>query len=191
MLERLLLSSPWLAMALGAIILATDYYTSIYQTHFYQAGVRGYLEYQDLYKLTLEIDAVIARRRIISGRFAASVGVLVACIVTVWWLCLQQSNRPEVFLFLIGGFVLDEAAEIIRQYRHIMVWREVLKRGGLDGKLSYTRRLTYMQTVYDRYGFVLLYAFLFLVTGSWFIFGGAFACFATSRHFRDWVVVKA
>ncbi len=48
-----------------------------------------------------------------------------------------------------------------------------------------------MQTVYDRYGFVLLYVFLFLVTSSWFVLGGAFACFATSRHFRDWVIVKA
>jgi hypothetical protein len=191
MLERLLLTSPWLAMALGAIVFALDYYTSIYQTYFYQAGVKGYLDYEGLYKLTPEVEGVINRRRIISVRFAASVGVLMACTLAVWWLCLIQSNRPEVFLFLIGGFVLDEAAEIIRQYRHIMVWREARKTGGLEGKLSYTRRLAHMQTVYDRYGFVLLYVLLFLVTGSWFVLGGAFACFATSRHFRDWVVVKA
>jgi hypothetical protein len=178
-------------MLSGAIFFAADYYTRIYQTYLYQASAKDYIEYQDLYKLTPEFDAVIARRRIIGGRFAASMGVLMACILAVWWLCLQQSDRPEVFLFLIGGFVLDEAAEIIRQYRQIMIFREVRKTGGLTGKLSYTRRLAHMQTVYDRYGFVLLYAFLFLVTGSWFVLGGAFACFATSRHFRDWVIVKA
>ena len=153
--------------------------------------MKGYLEYQDLYQLTPKFDAVITRRRIISGRFAASVGVLMVCILVVWCLCLQQSDHSEVFLFLIGAFVLDEAAEIIRQYRQIMIFREVRQTGGLTGKLSYTRRLTLMQTVYDRYGFVLLYAFLFLVTSSWFILGGVFTCFAKSRHFRDWVSVKA
>jgi hypothetical protein len=191
MLERLLLASPEPALALGALIFAAEYFTAIYQAHVYQTGVKGFIEYEGLYQLTPEFAAVINRRRIISGRFALRLGVLLMCIVAVWWLCLQQSNRPEVFLFLMGGFVLDEAAEIIRQYRHGMIWREVRKSGGLDGKVIYTRRLAYMQTVYDRYGFVLLYGFLFLVTGSWFLLGGAFACFATSRHFRDWVIVKA
>ncbi len=136
MIERILLGNPWLAVALGVLVFAVDYYTAIYQTYFYQAGMQAFVEYQDLYKLTAEVDGVVTRRRSISGRLAAIVSVLAASILGLWWLCLRQFDRPDVFLFLIGGFVLDEAAEIIRQYRQIMVFREVQKQGGLTGKIE-------------------------------------------------------
>jgi hypothetical protein len=191
MLERLLLNSPWIAIGLAVLVFAANHYTAWYEAYLYQTSLKGFVEYQGAYKLTPELEALIARRRIISGRFAAWVAVLIGCTLAVWWLCLRQYDRPDVFLFLMGGFVLDEGAEVIRQYRAIMIMREARRRGGLQGKVSYTRQLTYMQTVYDRYGLVLLYFFLFLVTGSWFLFGGAVACLATSRHFRDWVVIKA
>lgn len=190
MLERLVLTSPWIAVGLAVLVYAANHYTALYEAYLYQTSLKSVIEYQGAYQLPPEVAARLARRRIISGRFVALVGALIACTLAVWWLSVRQYDRPDVFLFMLGGFVLDEGAEVVRQYRAIMIMREVRRRGGLQGRITYTRQLTYMQTVYDRYGLVLLYFFLFLVTGSWFVFGGAVACFATSRHFRDWVVIK-
>ena len=50
------------------------YYTAVYQTYFYQAGVKDYIEYRDLYKLIPGAGGPIGVRRILTaetytGRF--------------------------------------------------------------------------------------------------------------------------
>ncbi len=191
MLERLLLNSPWLAIVLGVIVFAADHYLAIYEAHLYHSGVKDFVVYDGLYHLTPEYQGVLTRRRLISGRWLATVGVLAVGVYAAWWGLTQQSDRSDVFLLLLGGLLLSELAEISREYRQIMFFREVRRRGGLQGRILLTRQLGVMRHVFDLYAFVMLYLLLFLLTGSWFLLGGTFACFVSSRRLRDWAVIKA
>ncbi len=191
MLERLLLDSPWLSMVLGVSVFALEHYMAVFEAYLYQSGLKDYVVYDGLYRLTPEYQAVIARRRVISGRLLAILSVLAAGIYVAWWGLTQQLDRPDVFLLLVGGLLLNELAEISRQYRQIMFFREVRRRGGLQGRSQLTRQLGVMRHVFDLYAFVMLYLVLFMLTGSWFLLGGAVACFVSSRRLRDWAVIKA
>ena len=178
-------------MVLGVIVFAAEHYTAIYEAHLYHTAVKDFIVYDGLYRLTPEYQAVLTRRRWISGRWLATWGVLAAGVYVAWWGLTQQLDRPDVFLLLMGGLLLNELAEISRQYRQIMFFREVRRRGGLHGHISLTRQLGVMRHVFDLYAFVMLYLVLFLLTGSWFLLGGAVACFVSSRRLRDWAVIKA
>jgi uncharacterized membrane protein (UPF0182 family) len=190
-LERLLVNNPGLAVVLGVSIFVIEHYLSIYEVYLYHAGAKDFVVYNGVYRLTSEAEAVVQRRRIIGVKFAVTLAILVAGILAAWWISVQQFERPDVFLILMGGLVLVQAAEIIREYRQIMFFREARQHGGLTGRVEYSRRLVLMQWVFDMYGFVILYAVLFLISSSWFILGGALACFVNSRRLRDWTVIKA
>ena len=71
MIEPDLLGNPWVAIVLGVLAYAADHYTAIYEAHLYHAGVKTWLIYDGLYKLTPEYQAVITRQRIVSGRLLA------------------------------------------------------------------------------------------------------------------------
>lgn len=178
-------------MVFGVGVFALEHYMAVFEAYLYQSGLKDYVVYDGLYRLTPEYQAVIARRRVISGRLLAILSVLAAGIYVAWWGLTQQLDRPDVFLLLMGGLLLNELAEISRQYRQIMFFREVRRRGGLQGRSQLTRQLGVMRHVFDLYAFVMLYLVLFMLTGSWFLLGGAVACFVSSRRLRDWAVIKA
>jgi hypothetical protein len=190
MIEPDLLGNPWVAIVLGVLAYAADHYTAIYEAHLYHAGVKTWLIYDGLYKLTPEYQAVITRQRIVSGRLLAILLMLAVGIYAAWWVLTQQLGRPDVFLLLMGGLILARVAEVSRQYRQIMFFREIRQRGGVQGRLILTRQLGLMRTVFDLYAFVMLYFLLFLLTGSWFLLGGALVCFVNSRQLRGWIAIK-
>lgn len=190
MLERLLLTQPAAAAALAVAALALDYYTTVYEAWLYQAGAKDFVVYEGLYRLNTDVEAIFVRRRLIPMRWAVTLLVLALGVAAVWWLLIRQSDRADVFLILMGGLILTPLSDALTQYRRIMFFREVRRRGGLSGRVIYTRRAALMQRVYEQYGFVLLYGLLFLLAGSWFFFGGAVACFVNSRRLRDWTIVK-
>ena len=191
MLERLLLQSPWVAVVVAALAFAAEQYATIYESHLYHLSVEASLTYEGLYRLSPQQQAILARQRLISGRLLAILAVLIVGVYSAWWALTQQIDRPDVFLLLMGGLVLSELAELSWSYRQIMFFREVRRRGGLQGQIKLTRQLSVMSRVFDQYAFVMLYLVLFLLTGSWMLLGGAVACFVSSRRLRDWAVIKA
>jgi len=190
MIERLLLAQPAVAAALAVAALALDYYTAVYEAWLYHASAKDFVVYEGLYRLNADVEAIFVRRRLITGRWAVTLVVLALGVVAVWWLLLRQADRADVFLILMGGLTLTPLSDALTQYRRIMFFREVRRRGGLSGRVVYTRRAALMQRVYEQYGFVMLYGLLFLLAGSWFFLGGAAACFVNSRRLRDWTIIK-
>lgn len=185
-----LITTPWPAIILGVLAIAADQLTTLYEVYLYHTVMSGLLEYVDRYRLTPQVQAALTQHRWISGRMIVTWGLLALGIGAVWWICIQQIDRPDVFVLLMGGLVLAPTADTLRQYQQIMVFREVQRRGGLQGHATFTRQLSFMQAVYGLYSFVILYLLLFVFTGSWFVLGGALATFVNSRRLRDWVVIK-
>jgi len=190
MLEAFALNQPVVVIILAVLALALDYYTTRYETKFYHSAMKDHVVYEGLYRINPDVAAVPSRRRWMSGRFALTLAVLAIGVGAMWWLLVRQAGRPDVFLILVGGLVLTPLTDALTQYRHIMTFREVRRRGGLSGRVIYTRRAALMQRVYEQYAFVMLYGLLFILIGSWFFLGGAAACFVNSRRLRDWTIVK-
>jgi len=190
MSTTLLIATPWLAIGLGVIAVAVDHLTALYEAYLYHTVMKGSIDYVERYRLTPEVQTALTQRRWFGPRLLVICVVLALAIGAAWWVCVQQLARPDVFVLLMGGLVLAPTADTLRQYQQIMVFREVRRRGGLQGRVTVARQLSFMQTVYSLYSYVIVYLVLFVFTGSWFVLGGALATFVNSRRLRDWVVIK-
>jgi hypothetical protein len=189
LIENLLISNVWFAVTLGALVFAAGYGLALYEVYLYHAGAKNLLVFEGRYDLEPDLLARIARRRWVNVRLAAAVVILSTAIFAVWQVCIEQYHRPDVFLFLIGGLVLLEAAADLRRFRNIVLFQQARRADGLQGKIEYSKRLSYTLPYVETLSFAALYALIFLVSSSWFFLGGAITCIVAGRRLRDWVVV--
>jgi hypothetical protein len=112
-------------------------------------------------------------------------------MIWVGWIGLmRQLNRPDIFLFMLGGLVLYLLADGLIEFRRVMLFRSAQRGEGIRGQVIFSKRQVWMQNILELYGFVILYLLIFLMGGGWFFLGGAVTCFISSRRQRDWVLVK-
>jgi len=186
LIENLLITNVWFAIALGALVFAAGYGLALYEIYLYHAGAKNILVFEGRYDLEPALLARLARRRWVNVRLVAAVVILSAAIFAVW---REQYNRPDVFSFLIGGLVLLEAAADLRRFRNIVLFQQARRADGLQGKIEYSKRLSYTLPYVETLSFAALYALIFLVSSSWFFLGGAITCIVAGRRLRDWVMV--
>ena len=189
MLERLFLSSPWVAAALTIITYALHYYLSIYETRLYLTGVDWFVIYEGFYDPPPGYEEVVARRRPISKRLIWVSLVLVVATVAVWWVSLLQLQRPEIVMVFMGGWLLLMGMLIIRDLSRIALFRYMRSTGGAKGTLRYSERLSYLTGAVDYQAYAAFYLILFFVAGDPFFLGGAFMCFVAGRRRRDWGLI--
>ncbi len=189
MLERLFMSSPWVAAALAVIAYALHYYLSIYETRLYLEGASRVVTYEGMYEPPPGYEAIVMRRRPISWRVIWVSLSLVVATAALWWAALRQLQRPEIVSVLMGGWVLMVGTFILRDLSRIALFRYLRSTGGAKGALNYSERLTYLTGAVDFQVYAAFYLFLFFVVGDLLFLGGAFMCFVTGRRRRDWGLI--
>lgn len=185
MIERLFLSSPWIAVVLNVLAYVVHYYLAIYEAKLYHATASRVVTYEGLYDASLGMRSPIGWRLI---WVTLTLGVFTAIL---WWATVQQLQRPDALTFLMGGWVLLLSMLIIRDLRHITLFRYWRSAGGSKGRLTLSERLSIITSATDYQVHSAFFLFLLLVTGDLFFLGGAFTCFAIGRHRRDGGVVMA
>lgn len=170
------------------------YYLANLEAYLYHHGVKRKLNFQDRYQIPKEVlDAGSAqawvRWRVKNWTFWGALLVLAIGIPSVWQVTLNY-NRTDVFLILVGGLILAEFAELVGNLRNILWFRRIRETGAVKGQAEFSKKATLSLVYGDQYSFAALYFFLFLVTSSWFLLGGALTCAISGRRGRDWVVVK-
>ena len=106
--------------------------------------------------------------------------VSLAIISVFWMLSRVHPEAGGLFSFLMGGLLLREAAVHVRHFRNLALFLSVLRRPeSIQGSVQYSRSLILGQSAVELFAFSGLFLGLFLVTGSWFLMGGAFACAST------------
>ncbi len=189
MLERLFLSSPWVAAVLTVITYALHYYLSIYETRLYLEAASRFVTYEGFYELPPGYEEIVTKRRLMSKRLIwVSLALLVATIA-VWLVSLFELQRPEIVTVFMGGWLLLMGMLIIRDLGHIALFRYLRSTGGAKGTLRYSERLSYLTGAVDYQAYAAFYLILFLVAGDLFFLGGAFMCFVAGRRRRDWGLV--
>jgi hypothetical protein len=183
MFERLFLSSPWIAAGLNVLAYVVHYYLVIYEAQLYHAAASRVMVYEGWYETSP------GRQRPISWRLIWMILTLGAFTALLWWVMVQQVQRPDALMFLMGGWLLLIGMLIIRDLRQITLFRYWRSAGGSKGNLRLSERSTIVTSSTDYQVFAALLLFLLLVTGDLFFLGGAFTCFAVGRHRRDGGIV--
>jgi hypothetical protein len=109
----------------------------------------------------------------------------------LWWVMVQQLQRPDALIFLMGGWLLLLGMLIIRDLRQITLFRYWRSAGGSRGHVTLSERSTIVTSSTDYQVCAAFFLFLLLVTGNLFFLGGAFTCFAVGRHRRDGGIIMA
>ena len=81
---------------------------------------------------------------------------------------MRQLNRPDIFLFMLGGLVLYLLADGLIEFRRVMLFRSAQRGEGIRGQVIFSQRQVWMQNILELNGFVVLYLFIFLIGGGWF-----------------------
>ena len=188
MIERLFLSSPWIAAALNVIAYLCHYYLFNRETQLYHSAASKVVTYEGLYE-PLPNPKVIKKQRVPYWRLVVTVLSLGGFTLIVWWMALQQLQRPEVLTFLMGAWLLLMSMHILRDLRQLTLFRYWRSAGGNKGRLALSERLYIITSSTDYQVYAGFCLFLLLVTGDFFFLGGAFICFVAGRHRRDGGIV--
>jgi hypothetical protein len=71
----------------------------------------------------------------------------------------------------------------VRHLRNLHMFRWVA-RHGLRGRLEYPRQLLLLASAQEVFSFAVLFAAIFMVTGSYFVLGGVFSCLLIASQHR-------
>lgn len=189
MTEKIFLNQVWFTILMGAILYITDAFLTYYASFLYHAGAKDHLSYEGIYDPP-EVYDKPPYQRLLSPIYVLKLGFLCLMILVSWMILVRQLNRSEIFLFILGGLYLNLLADILIEFRRVMLFRSAVRSEGIRGQVIYSQRQVWKQTILELYGYVVLYLLIFLVAGGWFFLGGVLTCFISSRRQRDWVLVK-
>jgi len=187
-IDILLTQSIWVPLAAALLLHGLDVWLSLRERALYHAGARNTIFFPEQYTLSRLYKPTATLSQFWEWRYALFLVGVVISVPLAYSLFVIQRNSGWVFVFLMGGLLLYEAAECIRLGRMVTLFRAVRERQGIEGYLSIPRWLTANLFVVDLYGFGLLYAVLYLASGSLFFLGGAAACFIRAHSLRDWAI---
>jgi hypothetical protein len=190
MIEAALLANPWYAAALVVAVYIFGYVVALYEARLYVAGVDEHILYRGGYALAREYADAWGRRRPASWRFLALLVLMAVAIPLVGQVALQRFSQPELFLAIVGGLVLVDAAESLEHLRNIALFRAVLGGDSVTGKIELDRRATLTMRYVEWYSLTAIFFLIAVIAGSWFCAGGALGCVVAAQRLRDWVIVR-
>ncbi len=179
MLERLFLSSPWIAAGLNVLAYVVHYFLARYEMQLYHDAASRVVTYEGAYETPPGASQPIGWRLIL---VTAALGVFT---VILWWVTIQELQRPDALIFLMGAWQLLLGMLIVRDLRQVTLFRYWRSTGGRRGHLTLSERSTIITSSTDYQVCAAFFLFLLLVTASLYFLGGAFTCFAVGRHRRD------
>jgi hypothetical protein len=190
MIEDLLINQVWIPIIFALILYMADHYMGIYEAYLYQQHAQFYLVYEGRYDRYRKLFDSGQPIWIPSISFVIVLIIVSLGIYASWYTMVNQVGRPELFLLILGGLILFQAAKCFVRFRNISFFRFAQNEGELKGKIWHSKRLTSTMLYQDFYGFTLIYLILFIIEGGWFTLGGILTCFIAARRHRDWAKVK-
>jgi len=146
--ETLLLSAPWLTVALWVAVYSADYLLTIASARSYQKGAADHYEFEGSLELNPRFVDDVDTMRWFSPRF---VRVLVLTTLIVAGICLiggpllapQNVTFRGFTLFILGLLFFPEFAVCARHAGNLALFRRANASTGVDGKVTYARWLSY------------------------------------------------
>jgi hypothetical protein len=177
MLDRVLIDNIGLTLVVWIALYVSDYYTTLSAARLYRAGADRFMVFEGSFELTPAFQHDVDHLRQLSPRFLMFLALSIAGIVAVWFLSVQFLRMSGFFAFMMGGLILREAVIHMRHVRNLALFHHA--NDHLKGRLEYSRWLLLRQSAVELLSFSALFLLIWLLVGSLFVLGGAFACMAT------------
>jgi hypothetical protein len=159
----------------------SDYYLTILCARLYRAQDK--ISFEGSFEITPIYQADVNALRRVSPRFIFFLVGSTAYVLLLRAMAGPGSGLIGLYQFLLGGMVLVEATVHVRHVRNWYLFSRTVRL--LMGRMEYPRGVILRNSALDIFLFSVLYASVFLVTGSLFVLGGAIGCCALSiNHFR-------
>lgn len=182
-MELWLARSPWIGIILWIILYISDYYLTLYSAR----GFRqiGHFRFEGGFELTPQYQKDIGELKPISRLHIILLILYSLIIFALWWVFVSYLALSWAYLIYLGMFILLEVAVHLRHLRNIFLIREIQKRGGAKGQISYQKWFSYRVSAFELYLYFGLFLVVAALTFSPFFLGGALVCFGTGfKHIR-------
>jgi hypothetical protein len=93
------------------------------------------------------------------------------------WLLNHSSPAPELWQLVLGALIGVQLAIHMRHLRNLILFRAINRADWVNGQIEYGRMGMLRASSWEGFAFSGFYLMLFAFTTSWFILGGAIACF--------------
>lgn len=180
-MEYWLATSPWPGVILWINLYFSDYYLTIYSAR----GFRESNHFQfEVFELTPQFQKEVAALKLVSRLHITLLVLYSLLIVFLWWFLQRLPFFPWTYLLYLGMFLLLEVAIHFRHFRNISLIRQI-KRGGIEGQISYRKWLSYRISALEFYTFSGFFLIVAILSYSPFFLGGAIMCLAMGfKHNR-------
>ena len=183
-MNTLLFDSLWPGLGIWVALYISDYSFTLTCARLYQSGVRKKIVFEGSFEITPYFQSDIDSLRVVSPRFLAAMVVACAYLGAIWWLAGISDAR--LYQFVLGAMILSELAIHVRHLRNLFLFRAILSTDAIQGRIEYARPCMLEMSAVELFAFAGLYAFLFLVTFSWFVLGGVLTCLSLGVKHRSW-----
>src|SRR5262249_47326574 len=131
--------------------------------------------FEGSYEITPFSQRDIDSLRLISPRFVFML-MLTLGALNFLWILNESSPAPELWQFVLGALIGPQLSVHIRHVRNLILLRSI-NTELIRGPIECSRALAPQASSWECFAFSVFFLILFVVARSWFIFGGAAACF--------------
>lgn len=183
MLHGLEVSDLLFGIVLWIIVYLCDYYLTLWGNQLYIRYGKNHIQFGGSYELNPIFQKDVDGFKMVSRRF-----VIFLLVYTAWlmlmWLGARLFKLPQGFQVGVGYLILMEIPVLENHIQNINLFRHMKNTDVVDGQITYTRWVT-MTFYVARFAYwAVIYAALFVITGSWFFVGGVLSSILISVRYR-------
>jgi hypothetical protein len=182
-LASYLFATPWPGLIVWSLFYISDYYMTLACARLYQGGVREKIAFEGSYEITPYFQRDIDGLRRVSLRFLGALAYTWVVLGLTWWFSLQST--AELYQALLGAMICVQLAVHVRHFRNLFLFRAITQSDAVRGQIRYSRVTVLQMSAVELFAFAGAFLCVFLVTHSWFVFGGAVSCAVTASKHRN------
>ncbi|MCJ7825511.1 MAG: hypothetical protein MUP44_11480 [Anaerolineales bacterium] len=141
-----------------------------------QSPLAGSITFEGSLELNPIFESEVEQTRRFGPRFRFMLIASSIYLALAWYFSNSVIGSDGLSSFAFGALFLLEAAVIIRHIQNDAIIRAANDGFSLQGTLHTPRPVSYRMSAAHFFGFASLFLILGILTRSWFIFGGSFAC---------------
>ena len=180
-MPNLFFEHAWPGMAVWGLLFISDYTFTIVCARLYRR--QSTIVFEGSYEITPFYQRDIDALRAVSPRFIFTF-LLVLGAVGFIWVLNEGSPIPELWQFILGALIGPQLFVHLRHIRNFVLFRSINRAEAVRGHIEYGRRVMLRASSSECFAFSGFFLILFAFTQSWFILGGAVACFSLGAKHR-------
>jgi hypothetical protein len=180
-LPNLLFEHAWTGLVVWGLLYVSDYTLTIVCARLY--GRQETIVFEGSYEITPFYQRDIDSLRVVSPRFIFIL-LLTLGFLGFLWILSESSPAPELWQFALGALIGVQLVVHLRHLRNLVLFRSINSKGLVRGHIEYSRSVVLRASSWECFAFSGFLLTLFAFTRSWFILGGAVACFSLGVKHR-------